>query len=229
MGLFSNWRTGRSHSLGHAGAMTGLALALSFAGCAVDSDAQPDAAPVDNVDAAPSGLPYPSGPYGSGPEDVMRNHQWVGWVDNNGDGDQYNDGVRLFELGEYHTATDPDAKIIMLSAAAGWCGPCRAEANGSSRMMSDYGSRGVRFATAIFEDDGGAPVDRDYVKQWGETFNLAYTTLVDSTFQMGRYFDENAMPMNMFVDARDMKIIVVTNGFDEQSFRDILDYYLSRP
>lgn len=209
-----------------------LAAALLLTACEEGDDlGAADAAPA--ADAVPqpdgAGFLYPSGPFGTGPEDTIEDITWLGFVDGDDpDTDHANDPLRLFSLHEYHQANAPDAKVIMINSAAGWCGPCQQEAAESPILVGEYYPQGVRFISAVFEDDQGNPADRAFVEYWNASLDPAWPTMVDSTFLMGKYFDENAMPMNMFVDARTMEIVAITTGADTPTFRTILDYMLQQ-
>lgn len=194
-----------------------------------DGGGTPDAA-AEVPDAGPTtdaAYTYPSGPFGTGPEDTIENLSWVGFVDDDGDGNPFNQEPRIFYLAEYYAENDPDAKVIMVNAAAGWCGPCQQEAYSSGDLMATYYPKGARFVSAVFEDSSGNPATRDFVKTWGQTFQAKWPLMVDATFLLGKYFDQNAMPMNMFVDARTMKILTIYSGYDDQFQRNLLDYYTS--
>ncbi len=215
----------------------GLVASLAlFTACGGEEDpmGDPPDAGGGSADAADNTPRYPAGPYGEGPGDVIRDLQWVSFVDgDDADLDPLNDPVRLLSLSEYYRGNDPDAKVIMINSAAGWCGPCMQEASELSAVAADYEPLGARFVSCIFEDANGDPADEEFVRYWANQFNLTIPAAIDTTFLVGPYFDINAMPMNMFVDANNMEIITITTGTDGtgnlQAFRDILEYYTSQP
>lgn len=210
-----------------------LILALGLAACGgEDEKANPDsgltldATPQAN---APDGgaFLYPPGPYGAAVDDVIENLQWLGFVDDDKDKNPFDQEPRIFQLAEYFAQNDPTAKVIMINAAAGWCGPCQAEAYSSGELIDNYQAKGARFVSALFEDGNYDPVTREYTKSWGETFSARWPLMVDATFLLGKYFPETSMPMNMFVDAKTMKIITIYNGYSEDQQVLLLDYLTS--
>ena len=48
---------------------------------------------------------------------------------------------------------------------------------------------------------------------WGATYQVQFPFAVDPGFKSGVYFDRAATPMNMLVDARTMKILVLVTGY----------------
>jgi thiol-disulfide isomerase/thioredoxin len=184
----------------------------------------PDAAPVP--DAAPEPAAYPSGPYGTRVGSVIENLAWMGYRDGDGNGDPFDEDAREVTLEEFFSGRDPDAKIILINSAAGWCGPCQEEAPILRGLHNEYDGRGVRILSAIFETTSGSPAGVSYARTWGTTFNLPFAMVADPSDLLGPYYVENAVPMNMFVDAETMEIVEVYHGFDSQYTRSIFDAYV---
>jgi hypothetical protein len=205
-----------------------LIVVSSFLFACGGEEAEAPDATVEQPDATPVPV-YPSGPYGFGAGDIMANEQWQAFVDGDDAGnDPFDEAPRTWKLEEYWTGTDPEAKIIMITASAGWCYWCQVEAQGSAEFRAGYAGTGARFITAVFQDESGAPADANYTKLWGQTYDYTAPTLIDTDFILGNYLDVDSMPMNMFVLSPNMEIIAVTVGYDEMAFKNILDYYLAQ-
>jgi len=164
---------------------------------------------------------------GAQPE-VLEDLQFPAFVD----GDTAGDPVEL-RLSDYFAENSPDTRVIMISAAAGWCAPCMREAEAMSEFAATYEPRGVAVLTAIFQDQNGDPADREFVKTWVDTFGLAVPALIDESFQIGAYVDVNVMPTNIFADAATGEILEIARGAatgDDpmQEYRELLDFYLER-
>jgi hypothetical protein len=141
------------------------------------------------------------------------------------------DQPRTIRLSDYYAENRPGTRIIMLSAAAGWCAPCMREASAMPDFAATYEPRGVAILTAVFQDQNGDPADAEFVRIWAETFDLTVPVLIDSSFQTGRYFDAGTMPAHMFVDAETLEILKIATGAGTgddamQEYRALLDYYL---
>jgi thiol-disulfide isomerase/thioredoxin len=200
-----------------------------------DASAQPD--PRDGApgtaDAAPRPpdatpqLYYPSGPYGNDEGDVIANLGWMGYIDSNADSDDdpFNEAEGMIMLEDFFVGNDPTAKVIMINSSAGWCGSCQTEAAALPGLRDQYYASGARFVTAMFEDASGSPSSVGYAKSWGEFFDLNFPTVADPQDLLGAYYQENAVPMNMFVDAETMTIIDIHHGYDGSYARQVLDAY----
>jgi thiol-disulfide isomerase/thioredoxin len=160
----------------------------------------------------------------------MADLRFHGFVDGTDEGALVYDetATQDFSLEEYYAGFDPDARIIVVNTAAGWCPPCQDEARDLARLNDKYASQGVRFVTAIFQTDGGDPATEDFVRTWARLFQITVPTMVDTDFILEDYLDLNAMPTNIFVNAHTMKIISVLAGNGgPAAFDQILDYYLA--
>jgi thiol-disulfide isomerase/thioredoxin len=159
---------------------------------------------------------YPDGPFGVSVGDTIKNLRFFAFLDTDGDGVVYNDDPSFIELAEFYAENDPEAKIIMLNAAAGWCPPCMAEAQDMPDVYDEFYPRGVRMITAVFENPDYSPATTDFVQSWGEQYELNVPLAIDSQpFQLGPYFDEAAMPTNIFIDATTMEILEVLPGYSD--------------
>jgi thiol-disulfide isomerase/thioredoxin len=158
---------------------------------------------------------------------------FLAYVDADGDGMSFDDEPRQIQLGDYLAKNRPGTKIIMLNAAAGWCGPCMHEASKLPELTAQYEPLGVAVLTAVFQTENGAPADSAFTRLWAKTFQLPIPTLIDATFATGRYFDARTMPANMFVDAETAEILATATGAEPgndpmKAYRDLLDHYLER-
>lgn len=158
----------------------------------------------------------------------------LAFVDDDADGACCNQEPRTVRLSDYFASNRPGTRIIMLNAAAGWCGPCMREAAALPAFAAAYEPRGVAVLTAVFQDQNGSPADSEFARTWAETFSLTTPTLIDTSFQTSRYFDVNTMPANMFVDAETLEILAIATGAETgddpmQVYRELLDYYLQSP
>ena len=185
---------------------------------AVDAGSSPDTAPH---------VYYPSGPYGNGEGDVIENLGWMGYIDSDidSDDDPFNEPARMILLEEFFIGQDAHAKVIMINSSAGWCGSCQEEASQLPSLRDQYFAGGARFITAMFEDSSGSPASVGYAKSWGEFFDLDFPTVADPQDDLGPFYQESSVPMNMFIDAETMTIIDIHHGFSGSYARQILDAY----
>jgi thiol-disulfide isomerase/thioredoxin len=166
--------------------------------------------------------------------EIVQDQEFLAFVDANGDGLSFNDEPQTIRLSDYFASNRPGTEIVMVNAAAGWCGPCMVEASALKEFAAEYEPRGVAILTAVFQDQNFDPADSDFVREWAESFELSVPALIDSDFATSRYFDVNTMPANMFVDAKTGEILVVAAGAEPgtdpmREYRELLDYQLQGP
>lgn len=172
---------------------------------------------------------------GGGPSQraKLEDMQCLGFVDTNGDRLSFNDEPRLVRLSDYFAQNRPGTRIIMLNAAAGWCGPCAREAAALSDFAATYEPQGVAILTAVIQDANGAPANGAFTQLWAETYRLPVPVLIDTPFALKKYFDLNAMPSNMFVDAETTEILTIATGAEPgndpmSAYRALLDHSLHK-
>jgi thiol-disulfide isomerase/thioredoxin len=158
--------------------------------------------------------------------------QFLAFVDE-GDGMPASHEPRMIRLSDYFAQNRPGTKVIMLNAAAGWCGPCMHEASAMADFASIFQPRGVAILTAVFQKADGEPADRAFTQSWAQSFHLPIPTIIDTSFAMGKYFDVSTMPANMFINAQTGEILKIKAGAEPGSdpmkaYRELLQYYLQK-
>lgn len=165
---------------------------------------------------------YPEGPYGRGVGATIANLSFLGWRDPAAAG---YDPARLerISLSDFYNpgGTANDVRVIMLNASAVWCSVCKAE----YRQMRDsgryaaYRPKGVEILGIIFEDNSYNPAKPSDLVIWGggDGFSVPFPLVVDPGFKIGVYFESDATPMNMLIDATTMQIVDVTMGYDSKT------------
>jgi len=215
-------------------------LALSLAACdsdgdgdggGVDTSPPTDTAtgedtktpPTDTVEGedTPPGLDtfipdppdYPAPPYGKTPGTIIEDHSFLIPTDNT-----------IVKLSDYYQ--HETKKVLLINASAGWCGACKTEAVELNSTLAEFGPRGFDILYTLFEDwNGGAPTPEFY-DGWVDQYGGDYTTVLDTNFEMGVYFNVEATPMNMLVDLETMEIVWLETGFNPFALAGKLDELL---
>lgn len=171
---------------------------------------------------------YPPGPYGLHEGDVIKPLNWDGWVDSaaDPDDDPFNETPTTVLTEAYFQGSDPGARMILINASSGTCSNCQAEMPVVQSLFEEYRSRGVRMITALRADGQDAPADTAFAKEWGQTYGLTFATVADPTDKLKPFYESDAMPMNMYIDASTMTIVEVRHGFDEAYTRQLFDAYV---
>lgn len=189
---------------------------------AEDTGPTEDVAPADDTastdDAADTAEPdvpvepaYPEGPYGLSKMDVIADIKFYSPSEK-----------RWVYLHEYYNR--PDVKLIIISSAAGWCGPCQQEAEEFGAYYEKHHPYGLEILYALFEDPNGNalipddPATNAFVEQWRDAFNVQYPLLIDpknpnGSFALSPYYEEDAVPMAMTVRTSDMRIRYKAHGY----------------
>jgi thiol-disulfide isomerase/thioredoxin len=169
---------------------------------------------------------------GPSSDETLEDASFLAFVDDNADGASFDDAPRELKFSDYFASNRSGTKLIMVNAAAGWCGPCMREAGGLSGFAAKYASRGVVVLTAVFQQDDGRAADAEFTRLWAETFQLSIPALVDSKFLTKKYFDVNTLPANMFVDANTGVILTKSTGVEPgddplAEYAAWIDHYVS--
>jgi hypothetical protein len=169
----------------------------------------------------------------SKPGDVIPNHKFLGYPKGDTSG-----GLKPVQLADYY---NPDGKgqwkILHISVAAYWCGPCNMETDAVVTVAAQLKQEGVAFIQAI--NDGpvpGKPATKSDLDSWIGRHKSNFTEALDpEQVGLGRFFPAPAFPLNVHVDARNMEILNEFNGAPQdqlgqvsgQAVLDDEDFYLA--
>jgi hypothetical protein len=177
---------------------------------------------------------YPPGPYGHGVGDTVPNLSFLGWRDPAAA--QYNaEQLETINLSDFY---NPDGsaekpRIIALNASAVWCTVCRAEYRQlqNSHTYSNYHPKGVEMLGVLFEDNDYNPAKPADLNRWGSAFEVSFPLVLDPGFKTGQFFASDATPLNLLIDASDMRVLNVTMGYDAsdpEAYWGAIDKWLAR-
>lgn len=94
-----------------------------------------------------------------------------------------------------------DAKLTVISIAAGWCGPCIAESRVLEAEINQmFDPADVHVVQVITQDANFNPPPAGYCTEWVERFGLTNTQLVDPAQLLQPFFPENSLPSTIIVD-----------------------------
>lgn len=97
-----------------------------------------------------------------------------------------------------------DARLTVVAIAAGWCGPCRIEAQQmQERLVEAYEPQGVRIIVAIIQDNDYREADADFCQGWVDQYGLTNPVVIDPAQETRIYFPTNdmALPAAVIVDS----------------------------
>lgn len=95
-----------------------------------------------------------------------------------------------------------DARFTVVAMAAGWCGPCRVEAQQMQALLVEaYEPEGVRVIVAITQDNDYRAPDADFCDGWVDQYGLTNPVVLDPAQETQIYFPAGALPAAVIVDS----------------------------
>ena len=156
---------------------------------------------------------YPAPPYGKTPGTIIEDHHFLIPTDNT-----------IVKLSDYYQ--HETKKVLLVNASAGWCGACKTEAVELNGTLAEFGPRGFDILYTLFQDGDGGPPTQEFYEGWIAQYGGDFTTVLDTNFEMGVYFNVEATPMNMLVDLETMEIVWLETGFNPFALEGKLDELL---
>lgn len=210
-------------------------LSASLLGCSTNEDP----VTIDETGSVPAAegtgatayrAPYPDPPYGTEQGAIIEDFRFLGWTNPVA---QAYDTHRLqaLSLASYYDPKGQDGvKYVVITAAAVWCSACRYEWQElTPQKLQPYEDRGVVFFGTLFEDNDAYPAEPKDLVAWAKNFKVTFPFVLDPAFKLGAFFNREATPMTMVVDARTMKILWIQVGWlasGPGSLWDVLDQKL---
>ncbi len=165
---------------------------------------------------------YPAGPYGLNVGDTIRNLKFEGLKAPKAS--NYDTKTTdTIALSDYYNPTGDASKTLalVLTGAARWCGPCQDEASKSMGFWKYWNPKGVEFISAVVQDEDYQASTFVDLTAWASKYKLEYPVTIDpDSANLGAYFGQDAVPFNMVVDTRTMKIAYKIAGsvsFDQNN------------
>ena len=229
----------------HHLALLGVSFAFMACGSSStqDSGLQGPGSSQSSADTNPYGVPYPTSNIGylarrgNVAGNVIQNYKFQGYM-GPADGSAQTDtsaGLKNVALADFF---DPQGKlgpngtgikIIHLSVAAVWCGPCNDETDQTSSVAASLAQQGAVFVQAL--DDGaqvGTPATQTDLNTWIVKHKSNFTEMLDPGLKnLGQFFDAAAVPFNANIDARTMEILSAGVGEPQPSVQQDVQRWLT--
>jgi hypothetical protein len=173
-------------------------------------------------DSNPDGVVYPGAPYGHNARagttagNIIQNYKFLGYPNGNPGA-----GLQTVSLADYYDPCQKRYKMLHITVAGVWCGPCNNETvdlvNNEQALLGD----GIVLLQAI--DDGGTegvPATLMDLNYWITVHHPSFTEMLDpGNYNLGAFFQANAIPWNANVDVRTMEIL--TSGVGGVTASDV--------
>ncbi len=130
------------------------------------------------------------------------------------------------------TGKNGNYKLMHLTGAARWCGPCSVETSGISGwdgtrtgpgIAANLAPQGVVFVQGLFQaENHNAPATPDDLRIWMNGHQSNFASFIDpGPITLHEFTDGNVLPWNAEIDLRSMEILALSIGADS-SLQDTL-------
>ncbi|MCS6914469.1 MAG: hypothetical protein RMK29_07050 [Myxococcales bacterium] len=166
---------------------------------------------MDNVD-------YPKGNIGFSVGQQIANLSFLWYRNGLADIGQEPQKVRLSDIYAMRTQ---GARLLMLSGAAEWCEPCKAEADALVRVLKNpdflsyLAGKGnpLVVVQVLLQQQDGSPSDRDALVRWVRSHKIDnFSVGIDPLDQVGQYTPANFLPRNLYIRISDMTLMAQEPG-----------------
>jgi hypothetical protein len=157
---------------------------------------------------------YPAAPYGANIGATIENFHFLGWSDPVAAGLDTNQ-LEDVELAQFYNPTGKSGgtKLLVITSTAVWCSACKLEYADMAGLVSEYKAKGVAFFGALFEDNDSNPAKPSDLGNWAQAYDVSFHFVLDPTLKFGNFFDREATPMEMVIDASNMQILSISTGW----------------
>jgi len=143
--------------------------------------------------------------------DVMEDFAITGKWDSDKDGDMSDEKLAELKLSQFSSTH----KVILFDSSAMWCGPCITETRAFANWMKTYEPQGLMiFQTITDGPTKGTRATLPQLDSWISTYNAVGAIGLDWNYNASQFNINNAIPMNVLVDAKTLKVIDKWNGGD---------------
>ena len=226
------------HSLVMDGSRLALAFALLAAGCTSGAgDPVPPLPGSGNFDES-----CPEGDTGVAAGNVLKGYVFEGYVDpSQGIGEARRKEINMCSFynptgdgvwgagGAFEEGT-PKPNVVMITLAAGWCGPCREEA---AKILpgkyASYGPQGLEIVTVLADTlVAGESAGWSELETWVSIYDIEYVATVDPDREIANEFPgTGGFPINILVDSRTLRVVESLAGPPDAGFYQKLEQLLA--
>ncbi len=155
---------------------------------------------------------YPCAPYGFNTGSVMQNVSLTGRRDFNMSGSPLDDPAATIQLSDYYQ--NKNLKVLLISMATVWCGPCQQEQPSLVALYQNYQSahKGVAFLEVILQNAQAQPADQPTADAWAKTYSLPFDIASDPQNALMPFYNPSTFPVQLILDTSTMSIIYDHTG-----------------
>jgi hypothetical protein len=172
-------------------------------------------------------LDYPEGPYGTEVGQVAADACFQGWARPTETAHEV-DTLTNLSFGRYFDPAGERFELLLVNSAALWCQACLSEHEDLPAHYREFSPRGLVILSALFQDHDGEPAGVSDLTLWVETFETPFPMALDPDYQLGAYAPAASAPLNLLLDARNMRILEKFTGDQSAVLWPLVDGELTR-
>lgn len=172
--------------------------------------------PAPTPDTPTQPTSYPPGPYGANVNDVAIDFT-IGKCT----------GGPQVSLKDFYN--HPKIKVLQITVHTVWCPSCRTQSQGLNAVYTKYAGNGLGIMYIMTENAqaGSGRISGQECTAYTSKYGFKFDALMDSgSVEMRKYFDRNAVPLNMIITTKDMKIRYKKSGALPERMNAIIESYL---
>jgi len=154
-------------------------------------------------------LEYPAGPYGLDIGDTSPARSVF---------TDRNDVLHFSEL-----YVDPNQRLLVIFASAGWCTRCAVHMPGLRDLHETFTDDGLYLAVSIHENANYLPAKISDAHGYRRQYELPFTVLADTDGQILEYFDTFSMPMIITIDLETMEILRIDQEWVVEEMKEWIE------
>jgi thiol-disulfide isomerase/thioredoxin len=109
---------------------------------------------------------------------------------------------------------DLEGKVVLLTAGAFWCEPCKEEAPSLQEdLWETYGDQEFVIVSLIVETSDYTPATQATAEAWKDEFGLDFYVCADPDWSLRPYFIQDAIPFNLLLTP-ELTIELRTHEYD---------------
>jgi cytochrome c biogenesis protein CcmG/thiol:disulfide interchange protein DsbE len=124
--------------------------------------------------------------------------------------------------------SDYRGNVLFINIWATWCLPCRVEMPSIEQLHRTYGPKGLKIVAVSVDDPHAEPQIRDFVKQYGLTFEILHDPL-GQTGETTKAFQGAGYPQTIIVgrDGIIYKMVIGATDWNSPDNRDLVERLLA--
>lgn len=123
------------------------------------------------------------------------------------------------------TLADYRGQVVLINIWATYCGPCRVEMPSIEALHKAYAAKGLKVLAVSVDDSASAQLVRDFVKQYGLTFQILY----DPSGRIGEIYQTTGIPETIVVgrDGLIRKKLIGASDWNSPANRTLIEGLLA--